>query len=87
MGRFQDDLLKRTFMCIHSRAEQLLLKAASTGRILDKNFTETCKHFGEDFDHSKLRNQLTVLHDIVGSVNPSLQDICKAILPQVCFLK
>ena len=68
-----------------------MLKAASTGEILDDNLHETCQHFNLDFDQSRLRNQLAVLHDLVGRVNPTVQDIHKAILAlgkhQTCFLK
>ena len=65
---------------MYIRVEQLLLQAASAGRILDENLKETCKHFGDDFDHLRLKNQLAILHDLVGLVNPTLQDIQKAIL-------
>ena len=34
-----------------------------------------CKHFGEDLDHSRLKNQLSVLSDVVEGVKPSLRDI------------
>ena len=64
---------------LYLKAEQLLLKAAS-GKILDGYFDETCKHFDEDFDHLRLKNQLAVLHDVIDTVNPTLQDIHKAIL-------
>ena len=57
-----------------------MLKAASTGEILEDNLSETCKHFDQDFDHSRLKYQLAVLHDLVCCVNPTLQDIHKAIL-------
>ena len=62
------------------KAEQLLLKSASTGEISSEYFEEVCKHYGDDFDHSRLRNQLAVVKDIVNSVTPSLQDIQAAIL-------
>ena len=65
---------------MYINVEQLLLEAASAGRILDENLKETCKHFGDDFDHLRLKNQLAILHDLVGLVNPTLQDIHKAIL-------
>ena len=65
---------------LYLRAEQLVLKAASTGEILEDNLSETCKHFDQDFDHSRLKNQLAVLHDLVCHANPTLQDIHKAIL-------
>ena len=65
---------------LYLRAEQLVLKAASTGENLDDNLRETCQHFGTDFDHLRLRNQLAVLHDLVSQVNSILQDIHKAIL-------
>ena len=56
-----------------------MLKAASTGEVLEDNLSETCKHLDQDFDHSRLKNQLAVLLDLVCHVNP-LQDIHKAIL-------
>ena len=65
---------------LYLRAEQLVLKAASTGEILGDNLHETCQHFDLDFDQSRLKNQLAVLHDLVSRVNPTLQDIHKAIL-------
>ena len=65
---------------LYLMAEQLLLKAASTGEVLEKNYSEACQHFSGDFDRSRLKNQLAVLHDVVGKVNPTLQDIHKAIL-------
>ena len=65
---------------LYLKAEQLVLKAASTGEILEDNLSKTFKHFDQDFDHSRLRNQLAVLHDLVCRVNPTLQDVHKAIL-------
>ena len=65
---------------LYMKAEQLLLKSASTGEISSEYFEEVCKHYGDDFDHSRLRNQLAVVKDIVNSVTPSLQDIQAAIL-------
>ena len=37
-----------------------------------------CRHYGDDFDNARLRNQLAVI--IVNSATPSLQDIKAAIL-------
>ena len=72
---------KSFYFYLYLRAEQLVLKAASTGEILGDNFRETCQHFDLDFDQSRLKkNQLVVLHDLVSRVNPTLQDIHKAIL-------
>ena len=69
------------------KAEQLLLRAAGTGVSAE----EVCDHYSQDLDRSRLRNQLAVVHDIVESVSPSLQDVKEAILsltqPQPCFLK
>jgi hypothetical protein len=65
---FLDRFDQKSFY-LYLRAEQLVLKAASTGEILDDNLRETCQHFGTDFDHSRLRNQLAVLHDLVSRVN------------------
>jgi hypothetical protein len=76
---FLDRFDQKSFY-LYLRAEQLVLKAASTGEILDDNLRETCQHFGTDFDHSRLRNQLAVLHDLISRVNSTLQDIHKAIL-------
>ena len=39
-----------------------------------------CDHYSQDLDRSRLRNQLAVVHDIIESVSPSLQDIKEAIL-------
>ena len=33
----------------------------------------------QDLDRSRLRNQLAVVHDIVESVSPSLQDVKEAL--------
>ena len=65
---------------MYIRAEQLPPQAASAGRILDENLKETSKHFGDNFDHSRLKNQLAILHDLVALVNPTLQDVQRAIL-------
>ena len=51
---------------LYLRAEQLILKAVSTGEILGDNLRETCQHFDLDFDQSRLKNQLAVLHDLVS---------------------
>ena len=80
---------------LYLRLEQLVLKAASTGEILDDNLGETCQHFDLDFDQSRLRNLLAmaVLHDLVSCVNPSLPFKISTKLSlhlvqhQACFLK
>lgn len=64
---------------MYLRVEQLVLKAATTGGVLDYNLSETYKHFDQDFDNSRLKNQLAVLHNFIHHVNPTFQDIHKAI--------
>ena len=64
---------------LYMKAEQLLLKAVSTGEISSEYFEEVCEHYGQDLDHARLRNQLAVVKDIVTSVSPSLKDIQAAI--------
>ena len=39
-----------------------------------------CDHFGDDLDHTRLRNQLSVINDIVEGVNPTLREIQQAVL-------
>lgn len=65
---------------LYLRAKQLVLKAASTGELLEDHLSETCMYFDQDFDHSRLNNQLAVIHDLICYVNPTLQDIHTAIL-------
>ena len=55
-----------------------LLRAAGTGEVSAEYF-EVCDHHGQHLDHSRLRNQLAVLKNIVKSVSPSLRDIEEAI--------
>ena len=67
------------------KAEQLLLKSASTGDI-SEYFEEVCEHYGKDFNHARLRNQLAVVKDVVNSLSPSLQDIQEAVLSEYNFI-
>ena len=65
---------------LYAKAEQLLLRAAGTGEVSAEYCEEVCDHYGQDLDHSRLRNQLAVVHDVVESVSHSLHDIKEAIL-------
>ena len=65
---------------LYMKAERLLLQSASTGEILSEYFDEVCHHYREDLEPVRLRNQLSVVKDIVSSVSPSLCDIQTAIL-------
>ena len=62
------------------RAEQLLIHAAGTGEILTEHFKQVCDHFGDNLDHTHLRNQLSVINDIVEGVNPTLREIQQDVL-------
>ena len=62
------------------KAEQLLVCAAGTGEVLTENLEVVCAHFGDDLNQSRLRNQLSVICDLVESVTPSLRDIQQAVL-------
>ena len=50
---------------LYSRAEELLLKAAGSGEMLEDNIEVVLQHFCEDLDRSRLTNQLAVLSDVV----------------------
>ena len=65
---------------LYMKAEQLLIAAATTGDILMENMREVCEHFGEDLDEQRLKNQLSVLSDIVEDRSPCLKVIHQAIL-------
>ena len=73
-GELKKRFDQKTFY-LYLKAEELLLKAAETGQVLATNLEDVCKHFGEDLDHSRLKNQLSVLSDVVEGVKPSLRDI------------
>ena len=62
------------------RAEQLLIHAAGTGEVLTEHFKQVCDHFGNDLDHTRLRNRLSVINDIVEGVNQTLREIQQAVL-------
>ena len=62
------------------KAEQLLICAAGTGEVLTDNMKIVCDHFGNDFDSSRLNNQLSIISDIVEGVTPTLREIQHAIL-------
>ena len=64
---------------LYMKAEQLLLTAATTGDVMTENMKEVCGHFGEDLDE-RLKNQLSVLSDVVEGASPSLKVIQQAIL-------
>ena len=64
---------------MNCKVEQLLIVAASSGNVLIENLKEVCEHFGEDLDELRLKNQLSVLSDIVNAPSPSLQVIQQAI--------
>ena len=73
-GELKKRFDQKTFY-LYLKAQELLLKAAGTGQVLATNLEDVCKHFGEDLDHSRLKNQLSVLSDVVEGVKPSLRDI------------
>ena len=56
-----------------------MLTAATTGDVMTENMKEVCGHFGEDLDE-RLKNQLSVLSDVVEGASPSLKVIQQAIL-------
>ena len=60
---------------LYSKAEELLRSAAGSGEVLQCDIDAITKHFGEDLDHSRLKNQLAVLSDAVTGVNVSLKDV------------
>ena len=64
----------------HMKAKQLLITAATTGEVMMENVKEVCSHSGEDLDEPRLKNQLSVLSDIVEGVSASLRVIQEAIL-------
>ena len=74
------EIIKRFEQENYAKAEQLLLRAAGTREVSAEYCEEVCEHYGQDLDHSRLRNQVAVVHDIVESVSPSLHDIKEAIL-------
>ena len=47
------------------KAEQLLLTAATTGDVMTENMKEVCGHLSVDLDEQRLKNQLSVLFDVV----------------------
>jgi hypothetical protein len=42
--------------------------------------TYICTHFGDDLDKIRLRDQLTVLHDAMGSTKLAMKDIIASLL-------
>ena len=65
---------------LYSKAEELLLSAAGSAQVLEGNIETIVRHFGEDLDQSRLKNQLAVLSDAVTGVNISLKDVATNIL-------
>ena len=57
-----------------------MLKAAGVGQVLGNELMEVFKHFGDDLDRLRLRNQLAVLCNVVEGVNPSPRDIEHSVL-------
>ena len=62
------------------KAEQLLLEAACSGQVNENMLDDVCTHFGDDLDKIRLRNQLTVLHDAMGSTKLAMKDIIASLL-------
>ena len=62
------------------KAEQVLLTAATTGDVMTENMKEVCGHLSEDLDEQRLKNQLSVLFDVVEGASPSLKVIQQATL-------
>ena len=63
---------------LYMRVEQFLIHAAGKGEVLTEHFKQVCDHFGDNLDHTRLRNQLSVINDIVEGVNPTLREIQQA---------
>ena len=64
---------------LYMKAEQLLLTAATTGYVITENMKEVCWHFSEDLDEC-LKNQHSVLSDVIQGASPSLKVIQPATL-------
>ena len=58
---------------LYIKAKQLLITAATTGEVMMENMKEVCSHFGEDLEGQRLKNQLSVLSDVVQGTSPSLE--------------
>ena len=79
-GELEKDSIRRAITCRYMDAERLLLSAAGTGEVINDNLQKVCEHFGEDFDHSRLKNKLHVLSDLIPECNPSLRDIQNSVI-------
>ena len=56
------------------------MQAARSGQVLVEELQDVCMHFGDDLNHSRLKNQLAVLCDAVDGASPSLQDVKMSLL-------
>ena len=65
---------------LYLKAEKVLLSAASNEEVPNEDFQNVCAHFGNDFDHSRLKHQLAVLSDAVDGTNLSVQDVKTSLL-------